>query len=216
MMFWSKVLSLFLVMNAFGNLPLFVGLLARYDMKRQRQIILRELLIALFILLLFNFFGDAILQLLGISQPIIGIAGGILLFIIALTMIFPKERTTEAPLREPFIVPFAVPLIGGPGSITAVMIFAEHMHNPWLMSGVIVAAWFLTLVVLLAGSNIKYLLGEKGLTACERLGGMLICLFAVQMFTSSAIALLKDACVIGTPPKESVAPAVPEQAPLPQ
>lgn len=205
MAFWSTVLSLFLVMNALGNLPLFVALLARYDMKRQRQIILRELLIALFILLLFNFFGEAVLRLLGISQPIIGIAGGILLFIIALTMIFPKERTTEAPLKEPFIVPFAVPLIGGPGSITAVMILGENMHNHWLMSAVILVAWLLTLAVLLAGSNIKYLLGEKGLTACERLGGMLICLFAVQMFTSSAITLVKDACVV-PPPTELVTP----------
>ncbi len=194
MAFWAKVLSLFLVMNAIGNIPLFVGLLARYDLKRQREIILRELSIALFILLLFNFFGDDILELLGISQPIIGIAGGILLFIIALSMIFPRERSEEISLRDPLIVPFAMPIIAGPGSITTVMIFADHIQNHWLMSLIIICAWIPSLLLLLAASNIKYLLGEKGLTACERLGGMLICLFAVQMFTSNAIDLVKKAC----------------------
>ncbi len=193
---FALTLSLFLVMNALGNIPLFVGLLTKFDVKRQKKIITRELLIALVVLLLFNFFGDGILTLLGISQPIIGIAGGTLLFIIALGMIFPRqsEKKNEASYhQEPYIVPLAIPIVAGPGAIATVMVYTEQMHNPWLMSGIILMAWIPTFLILLASSNIKYFLGSKGLLACQRLGGMLICLIAVQMLTSGVMVLLQQA-----------------------
>lgn len=183
-------LSLFIVLNAFGNVPLFLGLLGKYEIKHQRKIIIRELLIALFILLLFNFFGNFILDLLGISEPIIGIAGGTLLFIIALGMIFPSVEKTDTPKQEPLIVPLATPIVAGPGAIATVMVYSEQIHSSFVMTGAILLAWIPTFLILLAASNIKYLLGKKGLTACERLGGMLICLIAVQMFTSSTINLI--------------------------
>src|SRR5271154_6597876 len=88
--FFKFVTTLFLVLNATGQIPLFLALLAPFDHKRQMRIILRELTIALTILLLFTFCGDLILEVIGISRPIIGIAGGILLFLISLGMIFPK------------------------------------------------------------------------------------------------------------------------------
>jgi multiple antibiotic resistance protein len=190
MPFYSRVLSLFLVLNAIGNIPLFIGLLKKYDPRRQRQIITRELLIALFILIIFSLFGESILRILGISQPIIGIAGGTLLFLISLGMIFPKALPKDLPPREPMIVPFAIPIIAGPGAITSVMIFSEQVQNNWLMIAIIICAWLPSTLILLAASNIKYLIGEKGVTAVERLGGMLICLFAVQMFTSAVFTLI--------------------------
>jgi len=184
--------SLFLVLNSLGNIPLFLGMLAKFDVKRQRKIIFRELVIALGILITFSFFGETVLRLLGISQPIIGLAGGALLFIISLGMIFPKESNAELVIREPFIVPLAMPIVSGPGAITAVMVYSEQLHNNLYMLAAILLAWIASLILLLASSNIKYLLGEKGLDACERVGGMLICLISVQMFSSGAIKLIKD------------------------
>lgn len=198
MIFSSVVFSLFAVLNSLGNIPLFVAILGRFDVKRQRSIIFRELLFALGLLLLFNFFGDNILNVLGISQPIIGMAGGTLLFIIALGMIFPKTEEGKASYKEPFIVPLATPILAGPGSLAAVMVYAEKIQNPWVMTGAIIAAWFPSLLILLASSHIKYLLGEKGLLACEKLGGMLISLIAVKMFASGAIEFVKASMTAGS------------------
>src|SRR5690348_10073549 len=88
--FLTITAAIFFVLNATGQIPLFLAMLARFDQKRQCKIIIRELTIALAILLIFTFFGDAVLRILGITRPIIGMAGGILLFIISLGMIFPK------------------------------------------------------------------------------------------------------------------------------
>lgn len=192
MSFYAIVFSLFFVLNALGNIPLFIGLLARFDAKRQRKIIIREMIIALLILLAFNFFGDDILNLLGVSQAIIGIAGGMLLFIIALGMIFPKDEKTEPPKQEPLIVPLATPIVAGPGAITTVMVYTQQVSTPWKVTGAIAIAWFISLILLLASSNIKYLLGQRGLAACERLGGMIIALLAVQMFTTGITHLIQD------------------------
>ncbi len=183
---------LFLVINVIGNIPLFVALLARFDPKHQRRIILREMLIALAILLLFNFFGDHILALLGITRPIIGIAGGFLLILIALMMIFPKHGSEAPPLHEPIVVPLAMPTVAGPGAITAVMVFSHQAHSPLFMTLNIFIAWIPSLIIVLLASNIKRCLGEKGLMACERLGGMLVMLIAIQMLTSGIIGLVKD------------------------
>lgn len=197
MSIFAHIISLFLVLNALGNVPLFVGLLTRFDVKKQRKIIFRELLIALGILLLFNFFGDDLLRLLGISQPIIGVAGGTLLFIIALGMIFPRPNENHDDRRsEPLIVPLAVPIVAGPGAITTVIVYAEQLQNVWASSLIILMAWLPTLLILLLASNIKYFLGPKGLLACQRLGGMLISLIAVQMICSGLTTLLQKALAV--------------------
>jgi multiple antibiotic resistance protein len=190
---FALALSLFLVLNSLGNVPIFVGLLAKYPPKKQRQIIFRELCIALVILLLFNFFGDDLLGMIGISQPVIGLAGGTLLFLIALGMIFPKpEGGHELQRQEPMIVPLAVPLVAGPGGISTVMVYAEQTHKPLLVTAAILIAWIPSLLILLSSSHIKNLLGQKGLLACQKLGGMLIALIAVQMVCSGAIHLVQN------------------------
>ncbi len=184
--------SLFFILNSIGNIPFFVGMLGKYPVKRQRRIILRELLIALVILMFFNFFGDDLLNVLGISPAIIGIAGGTLLFLISLSMIFPRPSQLGLPQREPFIFPLAIPVVAGPGSITAVMIYSQQTQNPMLLVGAILMAWVPSAIILLASSNIKLFLGQKGLLACEKLGGMLICLISVQMFTRGIIILIQE------------------------
>lgn len=187
----SMIVSLFFVINALGNIPLYIALLGRYSPHRQRMIILREFGIALFILLLFNFFGSSIFNILGINQHILGMAGGILLLLISLTMIFPSREPGKEPQQEPMIVPLATPIIAGPGSITYVMLSASRVENSLLMTGIIIAAIVISATIGVLSSFIKKGLGEKGLLALERLGGMILCLIAVQMFASGTIELVK-------------------------
>lgn len=189
--FISVAVSIFLVMNAIGNIPFFVGLLAKFPPQRQRQIVLREMSIALGILLVFTFFGKEILHLVGIDQAVIGIGGGILLFLIALGLIFPKEETATSSKQEPVIVPLAIPLIAGPGTISAMMVYAEQTRRPLFLGLALICAWSVSLLILLTASNIKSWLGEKAMTALARFGGMLLILIAVQMFTRGSIILIK-------------------------
>ncbi len=198
--FLTIAAAIFFVLNATGQIPLFLAMLARFDQKRQMKIIIRELTVALVILLLFTFFGDGILRILGISRPIIAIAGGILLFLISLSMIFPKADAgsgEKALTQEPMIIPLAIPVITGPGAITTVMLYAHETGSAFLVAGAAFAAWIPSLLILLLGSYIKQLLGEKGLVAVERLGGMLVCLIGIQMFTNGTLLLVKEYFSIG-------------------
>ncbi|MEM7175951.1 MAG: MarC family protein [Chlamydiota bacterium] len=189
----SMALSLFFVVNVLGNIPLYIGLLARYSAKKQQLILIREFLFALIILLLFNFFGSHIFSALGISPPILRIAGGILLLLIAIAMIFPKHDQEKTPQHEPLLIPLATPVIAGPGSITAVMIFSSQLQNHLTMTLIIIGAMVISCLIALSASFFKYCLGEKGLIALERLGGMIVCLIAVQMFATGAANFVKDA-----------------------
>ena len=188
----SLALSLFFVINVLGNIPLYMGLLGRYSPKKQRMILIREYAIALVILLAFNFFGARIFEFLGITHHILGMAGGILLLLISITMIFPSHEAEKGPQHEPMIVPLATPVIAGPGSITAVMLFSSRTENPLMMTGVIVGAMVVSCLIALCSSFFKKGLGEKGLVAFERLGGMIVALIAVQMFATGTIALVKS------------------------
>lgn len=199
--FFTIAATIFFVLNATGQIPLFLAMLSRFDQKDQLRIITRELSIALFILLLFTFFGDAILRIIGITRPIIAIAGGVLLFLISLGMIFPSGDANsgqKALHQEPMIIPLAIPIISGPGAITAVMLYAHETGNPLLVAGAAFAAWVPSLIILLLGSYIKQILGEKGLVAVERLGGMLVCLIGIQMLTSGLLILVTEYFSIGT------------------
>ena len=106
-------------------------------------------------------------------------------------MIFPKKNNLKVPDREPFVFPLAIPAIAGPGAITAVMIYSQQAHNSFWMLIPICLAWLCSALILLASSNIKLFLGQKGLIACERLGGMVISLIAVQMFTTGVMGLVE-------------------------
>lgn len=191
--FTNIATSLFFVLNSIGQIPIFLALLRKFDQKTQLKIIFRELIIALAILVSFTFFGDWILKVLGISRPILSIAGGILLFLISLSMIFPKHTESEQQLtQEPIIIPLAIPLIAGPGSISIVMMYAHATNNPLFVSAAVFAAWIPSLIILLLGSYVKKILGEKGLTAIERLGGMLICLISISLFTHGMLELVNE------------------------
>ena len=184
----SAILTLFLIMDPIGNVPAFLGYLRHVEERRRARVVLRESIIALLILMFFLFGGQTLAHLLRIEPPALHISGGVLLFLISLGMIFPgathvgtaHEPTTES---EPFIVPLATPLLAGPSCIATIMIFIsnEPQRLPqWLLA--LVVAWVLTTLILLLAPRLSRLLGPRGLTACERLMGMILIVVAVQMF----------------------------------
>jgi multiple antibiotic resistance protein len=195
----NQATALFVILNSIGQIPLFISILRRYNPKQQRNIIIRELCIALGILFSFAFFGDEILKLLGITGSILGIAGGILLFLIALSMVFPKDDQEEGlPKHEPMIVPLAIPAIAGPGSIATVMLFSTRSEPVLSIFLTIMFAWIPSLIILLAASYIRYALGDKGLSALQRLGGMIVCLIGIQMFCTGVVELVRDNFSVGS------------------
>ncbi len=179
-------------MDPVGNVPFYISFLKGLHPKRQRYIIFRELMIALFVIILFNFVGDGLMHFLHVENDTIQIAGGIILFLLCLRMIFPPPYDPKESLRqdtEPFIVPLAVPLIAGPSVLAAVMIYAKQ-EGALTMMGAILLAWLASLIILLSSSFLKKVLGWRGLTAMERLMGLVLTLIAVQMFLSGISTFL--------------------------
>jgi MarC family membrane protein len=181
----SAAILLFFVMDPIGNIPLFLAALEPVDPARRLRTVARELVIAYGLLVLFLFAGRSLLGSLGISEPALTIAGGIVLFLIALRMVFPAVHGTldERIQGEPFIVPLAVPYIAGPSALATVLLITSRdpgrQFELWLA---ISAAWLASAAILLAGSRLADFLGTKGITAIERLMGMLLVAAAVQMF----------------------------------
>jgi len=181
----SMAYALFLLMDPIGNIPLFISILKDLEGKRQIQIIFRELVIALGVMILFNFIGDALLRSLNVSQYTVLISGGIILFILSLKMIFPSRKDADVDLpheKEPFIVPLAVPLVAGPAVLAAIILFARQEENNLMTIGSIVIAWAASTIILLCSTFLKKILGWRGIIACERLMGLLLTMLAIQMF----------------------------------
>lgn len=182
--FFSVTLSLFLLMDSIGNIPLYIAILKGIPARRQIHIIIRELLIALGFIVLFQFAGQGLLNLLGVAQDALLIAGGLILFIIALRMIFPPEDIEVFEIsrkEEPFLVPLAIPFVAGPSIFSAVIIYSNDMA-PFMLTLSIVIAWLFTLIILLIAPYLKRLLRDHGIIACERLMGLILILIAGQMF----------------------------------
>lgn len=181
----SAVILLFLVMDPLGNVPVFLTVLQDVDSSKRNKIVFRELIIAFCVLAFFLLGGRYILVLLQITEPSLSIAGGIILFLIALKMIFPIHEGTfgESPEGEPFIVPLAIPLVAGPSAITTVLLLATREPTrltEWFLA--LVCAWVLTAAILLLSTTLSRFLGKRGLVALQRLMGMLLTTIAVQMF----------------------------------
>lgn len=177
-------LILFLVFDPFGNAPVFHAVLSRLPESRRRRVLVRELLIAYAILLVFLLGGESLMGLLGLKPPTLGIAGGILLFLIALGMVFPSKAViTEEGDEEPFIVPLAVPLIAGPSALALLLLLSSRHPGFYLPSlYALTGAWAASFAVLLALPKLIGLLGHKGTRAIERLMGLVLIMLSVQMF----------------------------------
>lgn len=180
----SAALLLFLVMDPLGNIPLFMTTLKKVDATRQRLVVVRELLIALAVLVGFLFLGQYLLRLLHLSETALTTAGGIILMIIALKMIFPRRDASleEDVEGEPFIVPLAIPYVAGPSAMaTSLLLMSREPGRwpEWLLA--VFIAWFASAVIIYFSGYFARFLGEKGLVAVERLMGMLLITVAVQM-----------------------------------
>jgi multiple antibiotic resistance protein len=181
----AMTFSLFLLMDAVGNIPLFIAILRGIPQKRQLQIIFRELLIALFIMVVFHFVGDALLSALQIQQYAVLVAGGIILFLLSLKMIFPSSNESETLSgkdKEPFIVPLAIPLVAGPAVLAAIILYSGQQPSTYITITAIVLAWAISTAILLSSAFLSKMLGQRGILATERLMGLILTMMSVQMF----------------------------------
>ena len=181
---FSAIFLIFIIMDPIGNVPVFLSILKNIPVERRRRIIIRELLIALLVLLFFMFIGRHILQSLQIEESSLGIAGGIMLFLIAIKMIFPGASAMLAHDEkvEPLVVPLAVPLLAGPSAIAAVILLMaqEPTRWPeWILA--LVVAWLIAGFILLSSESLSRKLGERALLAIERLMGILLILVSVDL-----------------------------------
>lgn len=183
-------LILFLIMDPLGHVKAFVKALEGIEPKRQKMIIWRELFIALGVSLFFNFVGEWIFILLKISDVTVYLSSGIILFLVAIKILFPRPQDEREPIEgEPFIVPFAIPMIAGPGLLATIMLYAQS-EPKWSTSFfAIIIAWAVASMIMVNSKNLLRLLGTRGLTACERLMGMVLVLLAVQRFLQGILLL---------------------------
>lgn len=184
---WSAAVLLFFLMDPLGNIPVMLSVLKGISPKRQRMIIIRELIIALVVLVIFLFGGQSLLDFLHLEQESVTIAGGIILMIIGLRMIFPTSDGIMGKQgdEEPFIVPIAIPMIAGPSVLAMLILMTKNepeYTNNWFIA--LLVAWALTAVLLLAAPLIYKILKKRGLKAIERLMGMILVMLAVQMLTN--------------------------------
>ena len=195
MSFGSAVVVLLLVVDPIGNIPIFVSVFRQVDPARRTRVILRECAIAYGVLIAFVFAGDAVLRLFGLSDPALTIAGGVILFLIALRMVFRSgaEAFGNLPAGEPFIVPLAIPSIAGPAAIATVVLFASSAPGRWPeWCGAVTIAVATTLVVLLFADRLARLAGERALAAFERLVGLILTAVSIEMLLRGIEAFVRQ------------------------
>lgn len=180
------ILSVFLLLLLFdpiGNITIFNGLLRAIAPKRRRLIVIREGLIAVFLLIIFVFVGEWVLAALRISTIALEITGGLMLFLIALQMVFPKESNGAIHQleHEPLIVPMAIPLIAGPASLATVLLASQQSSQRLTMVWAILIAGGINILALLLGDWLAKIFGKTGMAAMERLMGLALTTMAVQM-----------------------------------
>ncbi|QOW22828.1 MULTISPECIES: MarC family protein [Lysobacteraceae] len=189
----AAALLLFLILDPLGNIPIFLSMLRTLSPERQRYVLARELLIALGVLMIFLWGGKYALEAMHLRQDSVSIAGGIVLFLIGIRMIFPPPEGLmgELPDGEPFIVPLAIPLVAGPSGMAAVLLLGSNEPGrlmEWSLA--LLIAWGATAAILFSATYLYKLLGMRVLTAVERLMGMLLVAISVQMFLDGLVGYL--------------------------
>jgi len=182
--FVSAVVLLLLVTDPFGNVPLVNAMLAGVPAPRRRLVILRECTIAFALLITFMLFGHKFLEVMHLSQTSLSIAGGVILFMIAIRMVFPRPEGALGgqPAGEPFIVPLAIPFIAGPSALATVMLMATRDPSKLAMWALaITVTMVLVCVILLVGERLQRLMGDRLMQAIERLMGLILTAMAVEM-----------------------------------
>ena len=191
----SAALLLFLILDPLGNIPIFLGLLNPLPAKRQKIVVARELLIALAVLFGFLWCGKIVLDAMHLRQESVSIAGGIVLFLIGIKMIFPSPEGMfgDSIEGEPFIVPLAIPMVAGPSGMASVMLLGSQ--NPERMgdwSLALLLAWAGTAAILFCATTLYKVLGQRVLVAVERLMGMLLIAISVQMLMDGVTTYLRS------------------------
>ena len=189
----STALLLFLILDPLGNIPVFLSILKPLTPARRRIVLMREMLIALGVLFAFLWGGIYVLELMHLRQESVSIAGGIVLFLIGLKMIFPSPEGMfgETPGGEPFIVPLAIPLVAGPSGMASVMLLGSQEPDrmgDWSLA--LFLAWLATAAILFSATRLYKVLGQAFLVAVERLMGMLLVAISVQMLMDGIAASL--------------------------
>ena len=182
--------TLFVIIDPIGVLPLFVALTQGMDAKQRSAVRLRAIIIALILLSLFAFVGEAVLEFVGIGFPAFRIAGGLLLFLIAVDMLFEKrtkrreEKIDETPLPDPSVFPLATPLIAGPGAMASMVLISGEYAKDAESYGVIISAMATVLVLMFVlfsfAGPVEKLLRQTGISVITRLMGTLLAALAVQ------------------------------------
>ncbi|MFM8624267.1 MAG: MarC family protein [Betaproteobacteria bacterium] len=187
----SATILLLLITDPLGNIPIFVNSLKAVPSHRRKWVILREVLIAFAVLLAFMFAGQAFLRAMHLSEVSLQIGGAMVLFLIALRMVFPPPPSDNPVAEhEPLIVPLAIPALAGPSALATVLLLvsqAPERRLEW------VAALSLTMIacagVLLMAERLQRLVGSRVITAFERLMGLVLVSIAVEMFIRGLKAL---------------------------
>ncbi len=190
----SSTMLLFLILDPLGNIPIFLAQLEKVE--NRFKVLARELLLALVILFLFLFFGKQMLDFLHLEQVSVSLAGAIILFIIALRMIFPASKSygdEEASEDAPFLVPMAIPLVAGPSILaTLILLASKHPEQIDVLAIALFIAWALSAIILFSATAMQKYLGKNGMIAIERLMGMILIAIAVQMFLDGIKAFLNS------------------------
>lgn len=196
--FLATVVLLLILLDPLGNIPLLISLLRPLEPARRQRIVLRENAVAALLLIVFVFIGDWLLAALRLSASALEISGGLILFLIAMGMVFPRRGHDEADLErdgEPLIVPIAVPMIAGPAALAMVLLTSRQDPHTVPLVGAILVAIVLNTVILLAAERLARLFGKPGLAAMERLMGLILTTMAVQMLISG----IKSAFLLPAP-----------------
>lgn len=193
----SYIITLILVMDPFGNIPLFITALKRVPTERRTKVLVRELMIALLIMMIFLFAGAKMLAWLGIAKYSLGVSGGIVLFIMSIKLVFNSLEDEQTQVNqkdeEPFVVPLAIPLIAGPASLSMLLILSAGAPSKvvYLFVAVLIAS-LLNGIVLLLSFPLSNILGRRGLIALERLTGLLMVLISVNMMMGGISEFVKS------------------------
>ena len=190
----STALLLFLILDPLGNIPIFANALRGVAPERRARVILREVLIAFALLLVFLFFGAEFLRVMNLSDLSLQIAGAVVLFLIALRMIFPPPKS-EAPeeLGEPLIVPLAIPAIAGPSALATVLLLvsqAPERRMEWVAA--LCVTMVVSAVVLVLAERIQRVVGDRFVIALERLMGLVLVALSIEMMLRGLKIFIKQ------------------------
>lgn len=187
-------LTFFLVSNPIGNSPAILTFLKDYDFTRQKQIMFREAIISLLIALFFQYFGEIFINGLHVNQYSLILTGGLVLFALALQMIFhkPEDKQGSKAKQEPFIVPIAIPMISGPGLMTFIMVNSAAEMNNFKITSALLIAWIGVILVLVTAPYLQRLIGKRGMAALEQVMGMILGLMSMQMIVNGSLLFIKS------------------------